>query len=164
MNKKLTSERGITLPELLAVFVILGFLSIVIISFLINGFKQQARLQIEAELRDEADIIMAELISDIYTLKKSDLKEEHFPQSGTNNYYFELLDGEKVGFIDGEIQLKSGDSVSLTTNKIVLEKQSKIELIDEAKGLYRITLVLKKAGEGVGQTLTTESEVSIIMD
>lgn len=165
MKINFNTERGITLPELLAVFVILGFLGTIIISFLISGFKSQARIQIESELRDEADIIMAELISDFYTLKNSEIEEEYLPKQGTDNYYVELTDGSKLGFIGGQVRLKAGHTVSLRTNKILLDNnRTKIEVVDEEKGLYHITLTLVKAGEGEKQELTTESEIAIVKD
>ena len=165
MKNKFKTERGITLPELLAVFVILGFLGTIIISFLISGFKSQARIQIESELRDEADIIMAELISDFYTLKNSEIEKEHLPKEGTNDYYIELTDGSKLGFFEGKVHLKAGTTVSLTTNQVKLDNtETKIEFADEQKGLYHITLTLVRAGEGEKQKLTTESEIAIIKD
>jgi len=164
MNKFIKNERGITLPELLAVFVIIGFLGTIIISFLISGFKAQARIQIESELRDEADIIMAELISDFYILKSSQIKNEHFPKDGTENYYIELTDGSKLGFYEGKVHLKNKQTVSLQSNKILLDPRSKIEIVEGDKGLYHITLVLVRNNEGVPQELKTESEIAIIKD
>lgn len=165
MKNNLKTERGITLPELLAVFVILGILGTVIMSFLISGFKSQARIQIESELRDEADIIMAELISDFYTLKSSEIEKEHLPEEGTNNYFIELTDGSKLGFIEGKVHLRTGNTVSLSTEKIMLDySYTKIKVIDHDKGLYHITLTLVRAGEGEKQELTTESEIAIIKD
>lgn len=162
MNKYFKNARGITLPELLAVFVILGILGTVIVSFLISGFHSQARIQVEAELRDEADIIMAELISDFYTLKSSEIQDEYLPEPGTNNYYIELTNGNKIGFYNGEVHLKNKQTVSLTTNNILLDNRSKIEVIDFEKGLYHISLTIVKAGADPKQELTTESEIAII--
>lgn len=162
MNKKLNNEHGITLPELLAVFVILAILGTVIMSVLLSGFKSQARIQIESELRDEADIIMAELISDFYTLKSSEIEAEYLPEADSDNYYIELTDGSKIGFYEGKIHLKDNQTVSLTTDNVRLDEKSKIVSVDEDKGLYHIYLTLTCTGEEDRQKLTTESEIAII--
>lgn len=162
MNKRVKNERGITLPELLAVFVILGILGTVIMSVLLSGFKSQARIQIESELRDEADIIMAELISDLYTLKESEIAEEHLPEEGTTNYYIELTDGSKIGFYDGKVHLRDDQTVSLQSNKVLLDEGSKMIPVDKNKGLYHIYLTLTCSEKKI--ELTTESEIAIIKD
>lgn len=160
----INNEKGITLPELLAVFVILAILGVIIIAILLNGFNYQTNVQIEAELRDEADIIMAQLLNDLYTLKDSEIAAEHFPASGSNDYYFELTDGSTIGFIGGTVYLRSGETVALTSNEIQLTNQTKIEEDEDIAGLYHITLALEKVGDGIKPRITTESEIRIIMD
>ena len=164
MNKFFKSERGITLPELLAVFVVISVLGTVIMSFLISGFKAQTRIQLESELRDEADIIMTEVISDLYTLKASEIEAQHLPEENTENYYLQLRDGSIIGFYEGKIHLKDKQTVSLTTDKIRLDPSSKIILEDSEKGLYHISLTLTTGIDDNSQTLTTESKIAIIND
>lgn len=162
MRKKIRSEDGITLPELLSVFVIIGILGTVIISFLLSGLKAHTRIQLESDLRDEADIIMAELISDFYTLKASEIDTRNLPEPKTQNYYLKLTDGRILGFKDGKVHLKDRSTVSLTRNNIHLAKGTKIVEEDREKGLYHISLVLKTDFED--QRLKTESTIAIIKD
>ena len=162
MNKRLKNEEGITLPELLAVFVIIGILGTVIISFLLSGLQAQSRIQLESELRDEADIIMGELISDFYTLKASEIVAHHLPEPKTKNYYLQLTNGRILGFKDGKVHLKDQSTVSLTRDNIYLGDGTKIVIEDRSKGLYHITLVLKT--DIKDQELKTESTIAIIRD
>src|SRR5690625_2763352 len=130
MNKFFKSERGITLPELLAVFVVISVLGTVIMSFLISGFKAQTRIQLESELRDEADIIMTEVISDFYTLKASEIEAQHLPEENTDNYYLQLRDGSIIGFYEGKIHLKNKKTDSIKTDKNRHDQNSKSMIED----------------------------------
>lgn len=164
MMGHLKNERGLTLVELLAVFVILGIVSSLAYSVLMNGFKAYDRIEIESKLRDEADIIMAELISELYTLKESEINNKRLPEGDSNNYYFELTDGNKVGFYEGKVLLKSKQTSSLQTGEIKLSEESKIVVKDAKKGLYKILLTVVYNDDDRKQTLMTESEISTIKD
>lgn len=72
--KKLQNSNGITLVEILATIVILSIVSALAYSLLFQGYSNYQRIQAETELRDEADLIMASFIYELFTLKTSEIK------------------------------------------------------------------------------------------
>lgn len=164
MNRQLNNESGLTLVELLAVFVVLAIFSTIAYAVFIQGIKAYDRTKVEADLRDEADIIMAELITDMYTLKDSDILREYLPEENSNNYYFRLIDGTITGIYDGQVYIRDKKTSALQTGKIVLEESSKISVVSRKDGLYKIELTLSYVEKDRNQTITTESEIGIIKD
>jgi len=158
MKHRLKNEHGLSLVELLAVFVILGILSTIAYTVIFSGYKAYDRINVESDLRDEADIIMAELISDLYTLKESEIANT--PTS--SQPFFELKNGKKIGFDGGKVLLKAKTTNSLHSGKIKLHDDSKI--MEEDEGLFHIYLTLEWDNGDRIQTLTTESVVSILKD
>lgn len=72
--KRLTNSQGVTLVELLATIIIVSIVATLTYTILFQGYSNYQRVKVEAELRDEADLIMASLIKDIFTLKKSEVQ------------------------------------------------------------------------------------------
>lgn len=158
--KHLNNERGITLVELLAALVVTAVLGIVAYNILFTGFTTYDRVKAEAEMRDEADIIMVKLISDMFTLKTSEIKVTHLPENNTNNYYIELDNGDKVGFYDGDVYFKDQTTHGLQNGVITLGAASKITEVE--KGQFHIYLTLEHANSN--ETLNTESEIGMILN
>lgn len=155
------NERGITLVEVLAVFVITSIIGLVAYSVLFSGFKTYDRVKIEASLRDEADLIMSELISEMFVLKESEIDKKYFPEPGTDHYYIETSDGKKTGFINKKLVINDEVKTNVLQNDLIkLGKDTKIVEMDE--GQYRIVISLVSTENG--QTLTTESEIGTIKD
>lgn len=155
------NERGLTLVEVLAVFVITAIIGLVAYSVLFSGFRTYDRVKVEASLRDEADLIMSELISEMFVLKESEIDEKHFPESGTKNYYIQTVDGKKTGFIDNKLVIKDEVKTHVLHNNLIkLGNETKIEEIEP--GQYHIVISLVSMENS--QTLTTESEIGIIKD
>lgn len=159
-----TNERGLTLVEVLAVFVITVIIGLIAYSVLFSGFRTYERVNIEASLRDEADLIMSELIGEIFYLKESEIANKRFPEPGTKNYYFELNDGKRTGFIDGKLVIEDEEKSNVLNSGFIRldQNNTKIEEVDPDTGQYRIVLTLVH-GENE-QTLTTESEIVTIYD
>lgn len=153
------NEKGLTLVELLAVLVIVVIIGGIAYSVLLTGFKTYDRVKVESNLRDEADLIMAEIIKDVFVLKESEIEHKRFPDA-SNNYYLETDDGNKYGFIDGKLFLVEEQKNVLQSELIKLSNDTKIEEID--KGQYRITLSLEWTENG--QKLTMVSEIGTIKD
>lgn len=74
MINKITNNRGITLVELLATLAIVGIVATLAYTILFQGYSNFQRVKVETELRDEADIIMASFIKDLFVLKKSEVQ------------------------------------------------------------------------------------------
>lgn len=66
MIKRLSSERGITLIELLVSLVIMSIVSGVIYSVFATGFKLYQKIGIEAQLRDDADYVATMILNEMY--------------------------------------------------------------------------------------------------
>lgn len=164
--KLLTNDRGLTLIELLAAIVIASMVGAVAYAVLFNGLHTYDRVKGEADLRDEADIIIAELISDLYTLKETEIESKHLPQSNSDNYFIALTSGEKIGFIDGKVYLKNGLSSSLQTGDIRLHEHSTIKEVEEngtvMDGEFEISLTLQWNKGDRKNVLTTKTVIGII--
>lgn len=159
-------ERGLTLVEVLATFVIMAIVGFVAYSVLYSGFRTYDRVKIEAGLRDEADLIMSELVSEMFVIKESEIAQKRLPEPGSQNqnYYIEKKDGKRTGFIDGKLWI-DGDVKTNVLNSGLIEiepNQTKIEEIGADSGQYKIVLTLKSSEDK--QTLTTESVISTIND
>ncbi|WP_185960033.1 PulJ/GspJ family protein [Planococcus soli] len=74
MKSKLSNEKGITLVELLATIVLVSIIAALSYTVLFQGYSNYQRIKVETELRDEADLIMASLISDLFVAKRSELQ------------------------------------------------------------------------------------------
>lgn len=96
--KKLTNNQGVTLVELLATIIIVSIVATLTYTILFQGYSNYQRVKVEAELRDEADLIMASLIKDIFTLKKSEVQ---LVQSCTNNTVNSYMNVTKTNPVTG---------------------------------------------------------------
>lgn len=164
MRRMKMDERGLTLVEVLATFVIMAIVGFVAYSVLYSGFRTYDRVKIEAGLRDEADLIMSELVSEMFVIKESEIAQKRLPEPGTRNYYIEKKDGKRTGFIDGKLWI-DGDVKTNVLNSGLIEiepNQTKIEELGPDSGQYQIVLTLKSSEDK--QTLTTESVISTIND
>lgn len=156
--KKMNNEFGLSLPELLATFVIMSIISVIAFSIILSSFKTYERVNIEEKLRDEADIIMAHLVGNLFTTKESDIVNKHMSQNSAGNYYVELKDGDIVGFFNGEVYSREGKLTVLQDEGIRLGEKTKIEQVSKTGFFIQLNLVHEKSS----QTLTTISEVGII--
>lgn len=91
--KKLKNEKGVTLTELLAAIVLAAIIGIIGYNILFSGFSTMERVKTEAALRDEADLIMASFIEELYTKKMPEIQFHH---SEDGNYYFFFRDESRI--------------------------------------------------------------------
>ncbi|HEY4601069.1 MAG TPA: prepilin-type N-terminal cleavage/methylation domain-containing protein [Cerasibacillus sp.] len=164
------NERGLTLVEVLAVFVIGSIISVIGIQILMAGFKSYEHVTAQTELRDEADYIMSKLINELYTVKTSEIKKKHLNSSDNYEYYFEIND-KIIGFKDGNVLTKDGNLLRSNHNIQVVFKQTESEetksdvgtMIEEiSDNQFKITLVLQK--KDTDHRLKLVSEIGIIDD
>lgn len=64
--KRLKGQEGFTLIELLAVLSILALVLGIISTTIIFGFRSYNQISVENELRDEADVVMSSVITELY--------------------------------------------------------------------------------------------------
>lgn len=67
MNKILSSNRGFTLVEVLLTLVIATIFSGIIYSVFITGLKLYQKIQVEGQLRDDADYIATMILNEMYS-------------------------------------------------------------------------------------------------
>lgn len=71
----MTNQRGITLVELVATLAIVGMVGTLAYAVLFQGYANYERVQAETKLRDEADLIMANFVRELFVLKSNELEE-----------------------------------------------------------------------------------------
>lgn len=151
-------EQGVTLVELLAAITITTLIGLIAYSVLFSGFKTYERVKAEDTIRDEADVIMVQLISSLYTEKEADITKKVLNDNESGNSYLEFNGGEQTGFYNGLIYIK-GEAISvLQSDDIILHKDSKMNEVDQ--GQYEIILALEHVPSG--RKMVTQSEVSLI--
>lgn len=119
MDNKLNNQDGVTLVELLATILLLGIVSALAYSVLLQGYSNYQRIKVETELRDEADLIMASFVSDLFVAKSSEL---------------ELVEACQNGKIQSFVKVTKEDGSTYQTgfkNDTVIVKGQVVELFDE---------------------------------
>lgn len=170
MNKtKLKKQSGLTLVELLAVLVILSFITLLVTPMIVKSIVLYDQIKTDTVLRDEADLILANVYRTLYTTKESEIQSlanESPPQDNDHFDYIQLKDGSIIGFKNEQFHVKDS-IVTLQNNNIqLITKQqdnhhySTISKVNEHT--YRITLVLKNIKKD--KTHTFENDITTIND
>ncbi|SDF21763.1 prepilin-type N-terminal cleavage/methylation domain-containing protein [Fontibacillus panacisegetis] len=68
------SEQGYTLVELIAAITLVSLIAGVIFTAITFGINSYQKIQIENELRDEADLVMSTVINELYTFAPERIK------------------------------------------------------------------------------------------
>lgn len=176
LNHKIRNENGITLVEVLATLVIMSIIGALAYTILFQGYSNYNRVKIEADLRDEADIIMANYISDFYTMKKTETKLSNTCVNGFVNSSVLVTKSTgtlyKTGIINKEIIVK--DQPILSSNSNVKFKPvsctttsnlSSISNIQSKDGVeFTIKFTLEKTVNGTTSQMDFKNTISIIED
>jgi len=165
------NARGITLPEVLAGIVIAAIIGTIAYMILFAGMKTKEKVVIESQLRDEADIIMAQLVKDFYTVYseayiggetgesnegKKIIEARHL--NGENgDSYIALTNGKKIGFIGGEVFFSDDDNPFSRNRNIKLDGSKIIEINNSQ---FEIMLQLEE--KNTGYQLELKSVITII--
>jgi len=148
MDKRVQTESGMTLIELLGAIVILVIISGLTFPILLNGLKTATTIQQEVKLRDEADYLMAAMLKEIYVMKETEINKVNLPAKGTNNYFL-IKDptnpnGIKTGFINGELIL-SDTVIHAKDSSIKLSPNPTITFVEPNQ--YEISFELQLKGD-----------------
>ena len=157
----MNNQKGLTLVELLAAIVIFSVIAIFATSILLNSIKTYAKINSDTVLRDEADIIMANLIKGIYTSKDSEIT--FIENISNNNYYLKQntpVNGSalETGFKDSKVWIK-GSILTLNNSQLeVIWEESNIDIFEGANRdrSYHRTLTLNKKSKKVKKTFRSE--------
>lgn len=124
MLNKANNEKGITLVELLATIAILSIIAALAYTVLFQGYSNYQRTKVETELRDEADLIMASLISDLFVSKKSEMQLVQACTNGTVDSYVKITKKNgsiyETGFKNKQVIVK-GQPIQFSSKNVALK-------------------------------------------
>lgn len=185
---KKNNESGLTLVELLATIVLSSIIFIFAYSILSNSLELQKKISIENTVRDEADIIMSNLIKTFYSLKESEVKKIDITPDGSKTLVytsknidacsrplseeykknclitgFETLTKNskqyKVLYIQSNEYLLSNENISIYNDSNITISESK-----NSKVSYKITLSLKYDNKKFSKIYYFNNEIQSIQD
>ncbi|OAB42957.1 PilW family protein [Paenibacillus glacialis] len=165
--KKIRAEQGFTLVELLASLMVLALVIGIIYPVMMFGLRSYHKVQIENSLREEADILMSSIISELYVFGPESVSQPAStdPFIGNNGPFIELMRVDNGKKVEREIRMDSGklfirDKVNGPSNTGEIPVQSQLILPDSelrltcsndkttcSSGLIEIKLVLERTFE-----------------
>lgn len=176
LNKILNNNKGITLLEVLATLVITSIIGIITINVFMKGSESARNINIDSQLRDEADLIMSKFIKTIYTTNQNTIVHRNFEG---NNSYIEVTSDltkcskdeegkwkidtvceatlKKIGFITANdkttVSFKN-EEYNLQNQNIQILPESKISGDPSTASSYEILLVLEEKTKYGNKTIT----------
>ena len=176
LNKILNNNKGITLLEVLATLVITSIIGIITMNVFIKGSESAKNINIDSQLRDEADLIMSKFIKTIYTTNQNTIVHRNFEG---NNSYIEVTSDltkcskdeegkwkidtvceatlKKIGFItaNGKTTVSfKNEEYNLQNQNIQILPESKISGDPSTASSYEILLVLEEKTKYGNKTIT----------
>ncbi|MBD7963132.1 PulJ/GspJ family protein [Fictibacillus norfolkensis] len=107
---KYLNEKGLTLIESLLSLVLFSIIGTVVYFVLLNGLTTEKKIYTETLIRDEADLVMSQIIDNLYTATNSKVKAV----TGQQNMLIYQIDNNTshtVGFLNNQPVVK-GQSIS----------------------------------------------------
>ncbi|MBH0173839.1 prepilin-type N-terminal cleavage/methylation domain-containing protein [Fictibacillus sp. 23RED33] len=111
MLNKVSNQNGLTLIESLLSVVLFSIIGTVIYFVLLSGINTEKKIYNETLLRDEADLVMAQIIDIIYTAPASKVKDASTGRQNVMVYEVNKNTIKTVGFIDN-IPVINGQNIS----------------------------------------------------
>ncbi|PLS16871.1 hypothetical protein CVD28_14540 [Bacillus sp. M6-12] len=99
MNMLRINERGLTLVEVLLTIVITSIVSTVIYSTFITGLKLYQKIQVEGQLRDDADYIAATILNQMYSNAPKRVESFVSPSGDRGIRLVKAVDKEVNGYL-----------------------------------------------------------------
>lgn len=124
---KYLNEKGLTLIESLLSLVLFSIIGTVVYFVLLNGLTTEKKIYTETLIRDEADLVMSQIIDNLYTATNSKVKAV----TGQQNMLIYQIDNNTsrtVGFLNNQ-PVVNGQSIS--TNEFNFNNSS-ITLKDDS--------------------------------
>lgn len=113
-------EDGVTLIELIAVLSIMGLVLGIISTTIFFGFRSYNRISVENDLRDQGDVIMSSIITELYTFAPDRIYP--LTDAKTNRVYGLRLVNENG---DGTLNLAAAHEIVISTDgQIEIHKAS----------------------------------------
>jgi prepilin-type N-terminal cleavage/methylation domain-containing protein len=111
MLNKVLNQKGLTLIESLLSVVLFSIIGTVVYFVLLNGLNTEKKIYNETLLRDEADLVMSQIIDNIYTAPASKVKDASTGRQNVMVYEINKNTSKTVGFIDN-VPVINGQTIS----------------------------------------------------
>jgi prepilin-type N-terminal cleavage/methylation domain-containing protein len=178
---RIRGEQGLTLIELIASLTVLSLVVGLIYTVSMFGFRSYHKVQIENSLREEADILMSSIISELYVFGPESVSQPMNIDGSDNASRIELKRGLDELEVGREILMENGnllirdirtglqsEPIALNRGEIIVKSEliqpgSEIKLTcsnDKPtcnSGLIEINLVLEQTFESKGYSLELNS-------
>lgn len=161
-------EKGFTLIELIAAISLFAIVAGLIGSVTMFGFKSYHKITVENKLRDEADLVMSSIITQLYTFGSEEIKNINsgitLMRSGNSPVQIQV-DGSDIVIGDTRVGPGSIDALHLDSSLIgstiavtkVNQDIPNMTALYES-GLVRIKLVLTYKTGDTEDTLSVDSQ------
>jgi prepilin-type N-terminal cleavage/methylation domain-containing protein len=118
MLSKLLNQKGLTLVESLLSLFLFSIIGTVVYFVLLSGLKTENKISTEGLLRDEADLVMSQIIDTLYAAPASKVKVS---SENENILVYEASTPITVGFIGNEVVI---DGKSISANQFDFSQSS----------------------------------------
>ncbi|PLT30158.1 type IV pilus modification PilV family protein [Peribacillus deserti] len=152
-NKSLFSQRGITLIEVLITIVVSAIALTLIYSVFATGIKLYQKIEVEGQIRDDADYLAAMILNEMYTTPPSYVEYE---ESKPNLIKLVRLQDKAIeGYLveDSAAPQKTTD-ISINQNNLIIQRGSEGETIIDS-----LTAQLTSMNKGESNERSSSLEV-----
>ncbi|CAH1209518.1 hypothetical protein PAECIP111892_03236 [Paenibacillus auburnensis] len=163
------SENGFTLIELIAAISLFAIVAGIIGSVTMFGFKSYHKITVENKLRDEADLVMSSIITELYTYGPEEIRNTSsgiMLQRSDSDPVRIQVDGSDI--VIGETRIGPGSTAALHLESALEGSTIAVTKVDEStpnpnalyeSGLVQIQLVLSHDGGALeGEGLSVDSQ------
>lgn len=154
VQTKYLNEKGLTLIESLLSLVLFSIIGTVVYFVLLNGLTTEKKIYTETLIRDEADLVMSQIIDNLYTATNTKVKAV----TGQQNmliYQINNNTSRTVGFLNNQ-PVVNGQSIS--TNEFNFNNSS-ITLKDDS---VIISLVVASKKNANAKPLELKSQLRLM--
>jgi prepilin-type N-terminal cleavage/methylation domain-containing protein len=145
MRIKLLNEKGLTLVESLLSLVLFSIIGTVVYFVLLTGMNTEKKIYTETLIRDEADLVMSQIIDTLYTAPASKVKEDPISEN-ILIYQINQTTNMTIGFVEDKPMIDGkaisseefdfeNSSIALENNSVKIQLQVKSKKNKEAKKL-----------------------------
>ncbi|MDR7073146.1 prepilin-type N-terminal cleavage/methylation domain-containing protein [Fictibacillus barbaricus] len=136
MQNKILNEKGLTLIESLLSLVLFSIIGTAVYFVLMNGLNTEKKIYTETLIRDEADLVMSQIINELYTAPVSKVTDISTTSQNLLSYKKTTNSTTTVGFI-GANPVVNGKSISSDgfdfTNSTISKDGNSVDIILNVK-------------------------------